>query len=84
MVRCGNLSNVFCVIVVDVTFIFQHIDDRFIRVIEVASMSPSFASVNLDLDFCDSFKSFSPGHDYCDLSNPVHITSRLIEVSSPA
>jgi hypothetical protein len=40
--------------------------------------------VNLDLDFCKPFKSFSPGHDECDLSEPVHITARLIEMSAPA
>lgn len=84
MIGRGDPSHIFRIVIMQVTFVLEHIDDGFVRVVQIPSMRPSFTTMNLDLDLCDSFNGFSPGHDQCHLSEPVHVTAGLVEMSAPA
>jgi len=48
MIRGGDASYIFGVIVMKVTLVHEHIDHRFVGVVEIPAMSPTFATMYLD------------------------------------
>ena len=84
MVRGGDASHIFGVIVMKVTLVHQHIDHCFICVVQVPAMRPTFATMYLDVDLCEAFKCFASRYQDRYLGEPCHIAPRLVELATPA
>ena len=82
MVRGGDAAHELGVIIMQVTFVNEHIDHRFIRVVEIATMSPALATVNLDVDLCEPFKRFASRYENCNLGKPSHVAAGFIELAT--
>jgi len=66
-----------------VAFIYQHIDHRFVGVVEIASMSPAFTTVYLNEDLCESFECLASRDEDRYLGEPCHIAPRLVKLATP-
>jgi hypothetical protein len=83
MIRGGDASHIFGVIVMKVTLVHQHIDHRFIGVIEIPAVRPTFATMYLDEDLGKPFKRLASRYQDRDLGEPCHIAPRLVEFATP-
>jgi hypothetical protein len=83
MVRGGDAAHELGVVIMKVTLVDEHIDDRFIRVVEIPSMSPAFATMYLDKYLCKSFKSLASRYQGRDLGEPCHIAAGFIKLATP-
>jgi len=50
-----------------VTFVNEHIDHRFVGVVQIAPVSPSFATMYLNEDLCEPFESLASRDEDRDL-----------------
>jgi len=83
MIRGGDASHIFGIVIMKVTLVHQHIDDRFVRVIQVASMSPAFATVYLDEDLCKPFECLASRDEDRYLGKPCHVAAGFIKFATP-
>ena len=67
-----------------VTFINEHIDHRFIRVVQVPAMSPTLATVYLDEYLGKPFERLASRDEDRHFSEPCHIAPRLVELATPS
>jgi len=63
MIGSGDASYIFGIVIMKVTFIYQHIDDRFVRVVEIPAMSPTLATMYLNEDLGQPFECFASGDE---------------------
>ena len=65
-----------------VTFVNEHIDDRFVRVVEIASMSPTLATVYLDVDLGEPFECLASGYEDRNLGKPCPVALGFIKLAT--
>lgn len=82
MIGCGYLAHMLRVVVMDVTFVFQKINHRFVGVVKIPAMRPASAAVDLDRYLSQTLDGFSPGHSERDFPDPIRVNSRFIKVSA--
>ena len=82
MIGCGYFAHMLGVVVVDVTFVFQEINHRFVGVVKIPAMCPACATVYLDRYLSQTLDRFSPGHSEGNFLDPIHVNSRFIKVSA--
>ena len=67
-----------------VTFVHEHIDHRFVRVVQVPAMSPALATVYLDVDLCKAFECLASRDEDRHFSEPSHVAAGFIKLATPA
>jgi len=82
MIRGGDASHELGVVIMQVAFIYQHIDHRFVCVVEIASMSPAFTTVYLNEDLCESFKCLASRDEDRNLGKPRHVAAGFIKLAT--
>ena len=82
MVRGGDAPDIFCIVVMQVTFVNKHIDHGFVRVVEIASMRPTLATMNLDVDLCEAFERLASGYEDRNLGKPCHVAAGFIKLAT--
>ena len=65
-----------------VTFVNEHIDHRFVRVVEIASMSPTLATVYLDEYLCKAFECLASRDEDRNLGEPCHVAAGFIKLAT--
>ena len=83
MVRGGDAAHELGIVIMQVTLVHQHIDHCFIRVVQVASVRPTLATMNLDIDLCEAFERLASGYEDRNLGEPCHITLGFVELATP-
>ena len=65
-----------------VTFVNEHIDDRFVRVVEIASMSPTLATVYLDEYLGKPLERLASRDEDRNLGKPCHVALGFIKLAT--
>ena len=66
-----------------VTLVHQHIDHRFIRVVEIPAMSPALATVYLDEYLGKPFECLASRDEDGHFSEPCHVAAGFIKLATP-
>jgi hypothetical protein len=48
MIRGGDASHKLSIVIMQVTFVYEHIDHRFVGVVEIPAVRPTLATMYLD------------------------------------
>jgi len=83
MIGSGDASYIFGIVIMKVTLVHQHIDHRFVGVIEISAVRPTLATMYLDVDLRKSFESLASRYEDRDLGEPCHVAPRLVELATP-
>ena len=80
MIGGGYSAHMLGVVVVDVTFVFQEINHRFVGVVKIPAMCPAGSTMNLDCYLSETLDGFPPGNGKRDLFDPIHVNSAFVKV----
>lgn len=70
------------VVIMDVTFVFQQVNHRFVGVVKIPAMRPACATMNLDCYLSETLDRFSPGHGEGYLLDPIHVDPAFVKVTA--
>ena len=65
-----------------VTFVNEHIDHRFVRVVEIPAMSPALATVYLDEYLGKPFERLASWYENRHLGKPCHVAAGFIKLAT--
>ena len=83
MVRGGDAAHELGVVIMQVTLVDQHINHRFVRIVKIPAVRPTFATMYLDRDLSEAIKRLASGYEDRNLGEPCHVTLGFVELATP-